>query len=69
MTSMRSSRSMSARHSRDSTRGMQALKRIAQPEDIADAIAFLASNSAWWISGDTLGWMAARNSNNKGRRK
>ena len=39
---------------RDITIGMQALKRIAQPEDIAGAIAFLASDAARWVSGDTL---------------
>jgi 3-oxoacyl-[acyl-carrier protein] reductase len=39
---------------RDFTLGLQALKRVAQPEDIADAIAFLASDSARWVSGDTL---------------
>ncbi|HEX4196241.1 MAG TPA: glucose 1-dehydrogenase [Caulobacteraceae bacterium] len=39
---------------REATRAMQALKRIAQPEDIAGAIAFLASDAARWISGDTL---------------
>jgi len=39
---------------RDVTLGMQALKRIAQPDDIAGAIAFLASDAAGWISGDTL---------------
>ncbi len=36
------------------TLGMQALQRVAQPDDIADAVAFLASNEARWISGDTL---------------
>ena len=36
------------------TLGIQALKRIAQPDDIADAIAFLASDAARWISGDTV---------------
>jgi NAD(P)-dependent dehydrogenase (short-subunit alcohol dehydrogenase family) len=39
---------------RDATTSMQALKRIAQPEDIAGAIAFLASDAARWVSGDTL---------------
>ena len=33
---------------------MQALKRVAQPDDIAGAIAFLASDDARWVSGDTL---------------
>jgi 3-oxoacyl-[acyl-carrier protein] reductase len=36
------------------TLGAQALKRIAQPDDIGGAIAFLASNAARWITGDTL---------------
>ena len=39
---------------RDVTTSMQALKRVAQPEDIAGAIAFLASDAARWVSGDTL---------------
>ncbi len=39
---------------RDFTLGIQALKRMAAPEDIADAIAFLASEQARWISGDTI---------------
>jgi 3-oxoacyl-[acyl-carrier protein] reductase len=39
---------------RDFTLGMQALKRIAQPEDIAAAVVFLASDEARWITGDTL---------------
>ena len=33
---------------------MQALNRIAQPDDIAAAIVFLASDEARWITGDTL---------------
>ena len=39
---------------RDVTLGMQALKRIAQPDDIAGAVAFLASDNARWVTGDTL---------------
>lgn len=34
--------------------GLQALKRVAQPDDIADAITFLASDAARWITGDIL---------------
>jgi NAD(P)-dependent dehydrogenase (short-subunit alcohol dehydrogenase family) len=39
---------------RETTMAMQALKRVAQPGDIAGAIAFLASDAARWVSGDTL---------------
>jgi 3-oxoacyl-[acyl-carrier protein] reductase len=39
---------------RSVTLGMQALKRIAQPEDIAPAVVFLASDEARWITGETL---------------
>ncbi len=39
---------------RDFTLGIQALKRVAQPEDIGGAVAFLASDAARWITGDTL---------------
>lgn len=34
--------------------GMQALKRIAQPEDIAAVVAFLVSDNARWITGDIV---------------
>jgi NAD(P)-dependent dehydrogenase (short-subunit alcohol dehydrogenase family) len=34
--------------------GMQALKRLAQPEDIGGVIAFLASEDARWITGDMV---------------
>ena len=33
---------------------MQALKRVAQPGDIGDVVAFLASHEARWITGDIL---------------
>ena len=39
---------------RDFTLGMQAIKRLAQPDDIGPAVAFLASDAARWITGDTL---------------
>jgi len=39
---------------RDFTLSIQAFKRLAQPDDIADVIAFLASAEARWITGDTL---------------
>jgi 3-oxoacyl-[acyl-carrier protein] reductase len=34
--------------------GMQALKRIGQPDDVATVVAFLASEDARWITGDTI---------------
>jgi 3-oxoacyl-[acyl-carrier protein] reductase len=34
--------------------GMQALKRIGQPDDIADVVGFLASDAARWITGQTI---------------
>jgi NAD(P)-dependent dehydrogenase (short-subunit alcohol dehydrogenase family) len=39
---------------RDFTLGIQALKRIAQPDDIAAAVVFLASDESRWVTGDTL---------------
>src|SRR6266478_7512291 len=39
---------------RDYAMGLQALKRLAQPEDIAGVVVFLASEDARWITGDTL---------------
>ena len=39
---------------RELTLGMQALKRIGQAADVADVIAFLASDNARWITGVTL---------------
>jgi 3-oxoacyl-[acyl-carrier protein] reductase len=34
--------------------GMQALKRIAQPDDIGGVVAFLASEQARWVTGDII---------------
>ncbi len=34
--------------------GMQALKRIGKPEDIADVVAFIASDGARWITGASI---------------
>ena len=34
--------------------GMQALKRIAQPDDIGGVVVFLASEQARWVTGDTI---------------
>ena len=39
---------------RDFTLGIQALKRLAQPDDVGGVVAFLASDDARWISGDTV---------------
>jgi 3-oxoacyl-[acyl-carrier protein] reductase len=39
---------------RDATLGIQALKRIGKPEDVADVVAFLASNAARWITGASI---------------
>ena len=36
------------------TLGFQALKRIGQPDDVGDAIAYLASEAARWMTGQTL---------------
>jgi 3-oxoacyl-[acyl-carrier protein] reductase len=39
---------------RDAALRMQALKRLAQPDDIGDVVAFLASDAARWITGDSI---------------
>jgi 3-oxoacyl-[acyl-carrier protein] reductase len=39
---------------REVTLGMQALKRIGQPEDVADVVAFVASDAARWITGASI---------------
>ena len=39
---------------RDFTLSIQALKRMATADDIGAAVAFLASDEARWITGDTL---------------
>jgi 3-oxoacyl-[acyl-carrier protein] reductase len=39
---------------REAAMGMQALKRIGKPEDIADVVAFMASGGARWITGASI---------------
>jgi len=39
---------------REYIKGLQALKRIGQPDDIADAVLFLASDQSRWIDGRSI---------------
>jgi 3-oxoacyl-[acyl-carrier protein] reductase len=39
---------------RELTLGMQALKRIGKPEDVADVVTFMASDGARWITGASI---------------
>jgi 3-oxoacyl-[acyl-carrier protein] reductase len=39
---------------REAALGMQALKRIGKPEDVADVVAFMASDAARWITGASI---------------
>jgi 3-oxoacyl-[acyl-carrier protein] reductase len=39
---------------REVTLSMQALKRIGKPEDVADVVAFIASDAARWITGASI---------------
>lgn len=39
---------------REAALGMQALKRIGKPEDVADAVVFMASDGARWITGASI---------------
>jgi 3-oxoacyl-[acyl-carrier protein] reductase len=39
---------------RETALGMQALKRIGKPEDVADVVAFIASDGARWITGASI---------------
>src|SRR5882762_8422483 len=48
---------------REATLGMQALKRIGKPEDVADVVAFLASDDARWITVPVFPSTAVRSCN------
>jgi NAD(P)-dependent dehydrogenase (short-subunit alcohol dehydrogenase family) len=39
---------------RDYVFGLQTFKRFAQPDDLGDVVAFLASSDARWITGDSI---------------
>ena len=39
---------------REFVKGLQALKRIGQPDDIADAVLFLASDASRWVDGRSI---------------
>jgi 3-oxoacyl-[acyl-carrier protein] reductase len=39
---------------REAALGMQALKRLGKPEDVADVVAFVASDTARWITGASI---------------
>jgi 3-oxoacyl-[acyl-carrier protein] reductase len=39
---------------REAALGMQALKRVGKPEDVADVVAFVASDEARWITGASI---------------
>jgi NAD(P)-dependent dehydrogenase (short-subunit alcohol dehydrogenase family) len=40
---------------RDGMIALTALGRLGRPEDIADVVAFLASDDARWITGEVIG--------------
>jgi NAD(P)-dependent dehydrogenase (short-subunit alcohol dehydrogenase family) len=39
---------------RNTVMGMQALKRIGEPDDVGSVVAFLSSDAARWITGDSI---------------
>jgi 3-oxoacyl-[acyl-carrier protein] reductase len=39
---------------REVTLGMQALKRIGKPEDVAEVVTFVVSDGARWITGASI---------------
>jgi 3-oxoacyl-[acyl-carrier protein] reductase len=39
---------------RTTVMGMQSLKRIGQPDDVASVVSFLASDAARWVTGDII---------------
>jgi 3-oxoacyl-[acyl-carrier protein] reductase len=45
---------LSTNDGREMIKGLQALKRIGQPDDVADAVLFLASNHSRWVTGESI---------------
>src|SRR6201999_1108572 len=39
---------------RTAVKGMQSLKRIGEPDDVASVVEFLASDASRWITGDVI---------------
>jgi 3-oxoacyl-[acyl-carrier protein] reductase len=39
---------------REAALGMQVLKRLGKPEDVADVVVFVASDAARWITGASI---------------
>jgi 3-oxoacyl-[acyl-carrier protein] reductase len=45
---------LSTDEAREGIKGLQALKRIGQPDDVADAVLFLASHESRWVTGESI---------------
>lgn len=45
---------LSTNEAREFVKGLQALKRIGQPDDVADVVFFLASHESRWVTGESI---------------